>query len=294
MDVPTYIGEYAGEVARITADGIVLKSSALDLANGDGFAFLSGNEIVGFRADVAEGLTIRCRVPEELRVGIKLYRNISAKFQKRLEASAPVREMTVFTTVRLSGNTIGVTARAEDGREAAVSLTADNGPARDRERMLSVIAGQIAKRSGHYSFLEPEIHAEGEVPFMTSAFLNGIRREMAQELDKMPVQANPLMIGSVSEESAPRELSYKANVANSVDRAIYAKRGAEKMEDAYEISHRDGAELMRSKYCVRHELGLCPKQGKNKPEPLYLLNAGKRLRLDFHCAECEMTVTAER
>ena len=48
---------------------------------------------------------------------------------------------------------------------------------------------------------------------------------------------------------------------------------------------------MRSKYCVRYELGMCPKQGKNKPEPLYLLNAGKRLRLDFHCAECEMTVT---
>lgn len=294
MDVPTHLGEYAGEVSSITRDGIVLRSSALDLSNGDGFAFLSGNEIVGFRADVADGLTLRCRVPEELRVGTKLYRNISAKFQKRLEASAPVREMTVFTTVRLSGNTIGVTARAEDGREAAVSLTADNGPARDRERMLSVIAGQIAKRSGHYSFLEPEIHAEGEVPFMTSAFLNGIRREIAQELDGMQVHAVPLKLGAVSEESAPRELSYKANVANSVDRAIYAKRGAERMEDAYEISHRDGAELMRSKYCVRHELGLCPKQGKNKPEPLYLLNAGKRLRLDFHCAECEMTVTAER
>ena len=131
------------------------------------------------------------------------------------------------------------------------------------------------------------------MPFMTSAFLNGIRREMAQELDGMQVHAVPLKLGAVSEESAPRELSYKANVANSVDRAIYAKRGAEKMEDAYEISHRDGAELMRSKYCVRHELGLCPKQGKNKPEPLYLLNAGKRLRLDFHCAECEMTVIAE-
>ena len=293
MDVPTHLGEYAGEVSSITRDGIVLRSSALDLSNGDGFAFLSGNEIVGFRADVAEGLTLRCRVPEELRVGTKLYRNISAKFQKRLEASAPVRELAVFTTVRLSGNTISVTARAEDGREATASLTTDNGPARDRERMLSVITGQIAKRSGHYTFLEPDIFVDGEVPFMTSAFLNGIRRDIAAALDGMPVKANPLMMGIVTQASAPKELSYKANVANSIDRAIYAQRGAEKMEDAYEISHRPGAELMRSKYCVRYELGLCPKQGKNKPEPLYLLNAGKRLRLDFHCAECEMTVIAE-
>ncbi len=293
MDVPTHLGEYVGEVARITRDGIVLSSSALDLSNGDGFAFLSGNEIVGFRADVAEGLTIRCCVPEELRVGIKLYRNISAKFQKRLEAAAPVRELAVFSTVSLSGNTIDVKARAEDGREVAVSLTTDNGPARDRERMLSVIAGQIAKRSGHYTFLEPEIIVDGEVPFMTSAFLNGIRRDIAAALDGMSVKANPLMMGTVIQASAPKELSYKANVANSKDRAIYSQRGAENMEDAYEISHRPGAELMRSKYCVRYELGMCPKQGKYKPEPLYLLNAGKRLRLDFHCAECEMTVTAE-
>ena len=48
---------------------------------------------------------------------------------------------------------------------------------------------------------------------------------------------------------------------------------------------------MRSKYCVRHELGLCPKQGKSKKaEPLFLINGKERLRLDFHCAVCEMTV----
>ena len=48
---------------------------------------------------------------------------------------------------------------------------------------------------------------------------------------------------------------------------------------------------MRSKYCVRHELGLCPKQGKaKKAEPLFLINGKERLRLDFHCAVCEMTV----
>jgi len=65
------------------------------------------------------------------------------------------------------------------------------------------------------------------------------------------------------------------------------------MEQAYELTHRPGAELMRSKYCIRHELGLCPKQGKApKAEPLFLINGKERLRLDFHCAECEMTVMA--
>ena len=48
---------------------------------------------------------------------------------------------------------------------------------------------------------------------------------------------------------------------------------------------------MRTKYCLRHELGLCPKQKPGtRPEPLFLLNNGRRLRLDFDCAACEMTV----
>jgi len=291
MDVPTYIGEYAGEVARITTDGIVLKSSALDLANGDGFAFLSGNEIVGFRADVAEGLNLRCRVPEELRSGTKLYRNISAKFQKRLEASAPVREIGVSLSVTVSPESLTVTAVSEDGRKVTREFPAGTDSARDRSRMLEIIHGQLSKRSGHYSFEVTGLQASDTVPFMAASFLNGIRRDIAGELDGMPVNAIALKAGVISSASSPETLSYKANVANSRDRALYSSRGAAQIEDAYEITHRAGAELMRSKYCVRHELGLCPKQGKYRPEPLYLLNAGKRLRLDFHCAECEMTVS---
>ena len=65
------------------------------------------------------------------------------------------------------------------------------------------------------------------------------------------------------------------------------------MEPAYELTHRPGAELMRSRYCVRHQLGLCPKQKTGTaPEPLFLINNDRRLRLDFHCLSCEMTVTA--
>ena len=296
MDVPTHLGEYVGEVARITRDGIALSSSALELSNGDGFAFLSGNEMIGFRADVAEGLTIRCRVPEGLRVGTKLYRNISAKFQRLMDAAKPERLLNVSVSVTLSGRRLAVSAECEDHRKAYSSINLSGlDTAKDAQRMLSIIRGQLSKRSGHYSFSVFSIDSEEEeIPFLTTSFLNGIRRDLARELDSQPANMILLIDGKKSKVASPQELSYKANIANSIDRAIYARRGTEKMEDAYEISHRPGAELMRSKYCVRHELGLCPRQGKNKPEPLYLLNAGRRLRLDFHCAECEMTVTAER
>ena len=49
---------------------------------------------------------------------------------------------------------------------------------------------------------------------------------------------------------------------------------------------------MRTKYCIRYELGLCPvHQNAKQSAPLFLLNNGKRLALDFDCRNCEMTVT---
>ena len=87
------------------------------------------------------------------------------------------------------------------------------------------------------------------------------------------------------------QVTYKSNVANEETKQIYRDRGAEEIERAYEITHRKGAELMRTKYCIRYELGLCPvHQGANPPARLFLLNNGKRYTLGFDCSRCEMTV----
>ena len=51
--------------------------------------------------------------------------------------------------------------------------------------------------------------------------------------------------------------------------------------------------LLRTKYCIRYELGMCPKyQGARPPQELFLLNNGRRLALHFDCAACEMSVTS--
>ena len=101
----------------------------------------------------------------------------------------------------------------------------------------------------------------------------------------------PLRRGDLRPSLAPEALTYKDNIANSVAREIYRERGTSAFEDAFELTHRDGVEFMRTKYCLRHELGLCPRQRPGtRTDPLYLLNNGRRLRLDFDCAACEMIV----
>ena len=252
-------GEYIGRVKRLTADGFVLEpaSPSVKLTNGDGFTFEAG----GFRADVCEGYTVRCKKVDGLREGTKLYRNISAAFEKQLDAAKPVREMDVQLELSFENGLITATALSEDGRRTSVQLAATSDIARDAEKMRQTLYSQLEKRSGCYAFHVVSVRISDALPFMPAAFLNGIRRSLADQLDAMPVEALPLY------------------------------RGVASPDTHFELTYSSGGELMRTKYCIRHELGLCPKQGKvRKAEPLFLRNGKERLQLSFDCAVCEMTV----
>jgi putative protease len=264
MDAPKSMGEYVGTVARLTPDGLVLQpaSEGLTLSNGDGFAFVNRDgSIIGFRADVCDGFRIRCRRPEELKEGTRLYRNISAAFERQVEAGKPVREIDVKLDLTIKDGALAATALSEDGRQAGLSLPAPADVARDPERMLQTIREQLGKRSGHYAFQVPTVQVGGAVPFLPTSALNGLRRDLAAQLDQQSVNALPLY------------------------------RGVRTPDSSFRLEYDSHGELMRSKYCIRHELGLCPKQGKvHKAEPLFLRNGKERLQLSFDCAVCEMTV----
>lgn len=266
MDAPKSMGEYVGTVSRLTPDGLVLQPASEDLrlTNGDGFAFVhKDGSIIGFRADVCDGFRIRCRRPEELREGTRLYRNISAAFERQVEAGKPVREIDVKLELKIKDGEITAMAVSEDGRQARLSLPAPADTARDPERMQQTLCEQLGKRSGLYAFQVPDIDLDGPVPFFPTSVLNGLRRHLAALLDRQPVKALPLY------------------------------RGVRTPDSSFRLEYDSHGELMRSKYCIRHELGLCPKQGKvRKAEPLFLRNGKERLQLNFDCAVCEMTVKA--
>ena len=295
MNAPKSMGELIGTVTKVVPGGLTVRPESPDLSlhNGDGFAFVgSDGKIVGFRGDVCEGFTIRCKSVEGLKPGLRLYRNIDAAFERNLEADRPVREIAVSVQVKIVRRIISVNATSEDGRTVAVTLDAAADSARDADRMLETVRAQLAKRTGIYAFSVTSVDVDGPVPFLPASFLNGIRRDLATALDAQPVTLLPLRKGVVRPDRAPEALTYKDNVANSIDKEIYRERGASQIEDAYELTHRDGIEFMRTKYCLRHELGLCPKQRPGtRPDSLYLLNNSRRLRLDFDCKACEMTVS---
>lgn len=232
-------------------------------------------------------------------------------------------------------------------REAGDS-TAENAK-RMREMFVAQISKATGIYSFTLSSLNVET-PDGSLPFLPASALNAIRRDLAATLDKMPCRAIPLPTGKTADNpgisnalstpnnaESPSEcqdrrqdqkpilskipdiqepasdgihVSYKANIANHVARETYQVLGATQTDEAFEISHLPGTELMRTKYCIRHELGLCPvhretgrHQGKanfatgssklattTPSGHLYIINNGKRYHLSFDCANCEMVV----
>lgn len=232
-------------------------------------------------------------------------------------------------------------------REAGDS-TAENAK-RMREMFVAQISKDTGIYSFTLSSLNVET-PDGSLPFLPASALNAIRRDLAATLDKMPCRAIPLPTGKTADNpgisnalstpnnaESPSEcqdrrqdqkpilskipdiqepasdgihVSYKANIANHVARETYQVLGATQTDEAFEISHLPGTELMRTKYCIRHELGLCPvhrKTGRHQGKAnfatgssklatttpsghLYLINNGKRYHLSFDCANCEMVV----
>ena len=312
-------------------------ATTLRNGDGFTFVPKGGGEIRGFRGDVCDGNRIICKEVPGLYVGARLRRNLSVAFEKEIEANLPVRRIPVIASLSFK-STMAVTpsgpgrvhsrcaaaeyglspealpamivlvkAESEDGRRVEFKMDAGGQEANNVERMEAMFKSQIEKVSGIYSFTLTGLDSsgsDGKLPFMPASAINGIRREIAQRLDQSSCKNRPFaslrVIGDAMGKGVvmPETIDYKSNISNDIAREALRRLGAKDIEDAFELTHRNGAELMRTKYCVRHELGLCPKDSSasglrmtnGTPGPLYLVNNGKRYRLGFDCARCEMTV----
>ena len=302
MDAAKSMGEEIGTVSSLNRDKTAIEirpsGKSLSLNNGDGFSFVSRNgNVTGFRGDVCSGNTIRCKSVPDLFVGARIYRNINASFEKELERQTCNREMLVEVCLEFSCTDawkVSATAVSEDGRKVSGIYDAGDEPAQNQERMASMIESQIGKSVGHYRFRLRSLSSQKGLPFMTSASINAIRRSLADQLDLLPCKSKNILHRTLPEicpKYPMKDATYKNNISNHLSESVYLKAGASSVSEAYELSHPDGVELMRTRYCIRYELGICPvHQGAKNTGTLFLLNNGQRFRLGFDCKSCEMTV----
>lgn len=242
------------------------------LNNGDGICFaLKNGEVVGGRVNSTHENEANIQIADYKGnnlslTGLTIYRNLDFAFEKVLENKVK-RLIPIELKVSFEN---GITIEA-NGKK--YSFEYESFPSEDKDRCTQIVVNQLSKESGNYIFKVIEI-AKG-APFYRASTLNKIRRELGELL--------------ATENIEPQnKKTHAALVQNNIATGWKPFEGY------------DG-ELMRTKYCIRYELGMCLKENKFKNgeksgdfnQRLYLRNNGKLLKLKFDCKNCEMVVAAE-
>lgn len=310
MEIPKGMGAYVGDLSEWGKDYILVKHNsqmpAPSFSAGDGLSFVALNgDVEGFRVEAVREGKLICRPPKGLYKGVRLYRNLDFAFEKQLASAQSQRLLSASLSLncRLQSEAenrwlLCASAQSEDGRKACWQQVVEAPVAQNQERMQALVEAQLSKKTDlfqcHY------LANSCEWPLLSASVLNGIRRELCEAMASTPCHRRPLYKAPFVGKVALRDLSYKSNIANSkaVEMSCVAEPccptgpHATDWIQAFELKHPAHAEWMRSRYCLRHELGLCPRQGvRGKASPLYLENNGRRIRLEFDCARCEMVVT---
>ena len=296
------VGEFIGEIESVktNAKGFITFSYKGDkkINNGDGLCFISKRgDILGQRASSCSGSFVELFTHRlEIQKGDKIYRNYDALFEKELEK--PVRRViNIPLDLTLSPKGISVSC---DFLKEPLFFDIEGDTPQNREKAEEIIKSQIGKSALHFKFKVRKI--EGEIRFYKTAALNAIRNSLADALEREIValhnrERTVTVKGAPSEKEmafaseewrkkAPSD--YRLNCSNRLSCSLYKELGVDSPAPAFELEPPKGAELMRTKYCIRHQLGLCPNDGGK----LYLLNGKNRLALEFDCAKCEMVIKA--
>jgi len=188
-----------------------------------------------------------------------------------------------------------LSAQDEDGVSAQAILMAPHTPAEKPEQALQTIQKQLTKFGGtEFSCAGLEIQTARGFFIPTSA-LNNLRRDLIESLRRERERLRPRPQGGCIKNSASfycDSLGFEANVLNSCARAFYQRHGVRDIAPAAETGPvPPGTIVMRSRYCLRRELGLCGDNLRKAgfQEPLFLIDPeGNTCRLVFDCRRCEM------
>ena len=299
IDTPKMIGELVGRVVAVGRRTFTL-DTAVPLHPGDGICFFDQNHRLG--GTLVNKVRARVVTPNQI-VGIKpgtlIYRNHDHAFLKELEKSHV--ERTVGVRLELGETATGLTLSAanEDGNIATVEMANEKARARKPDLALSNAHEQLRKMGGTaFRFQGLDVQWRN-VYFAPFSVLNELRRRVLEELLDVRLQNRPiarqLLVKNDVAYPAQR-LSYRGNVLNQQAAAFYRRHGVVEIEPAIESGlDVQGRVVMRTRYCIKHQVGLCPRLDDPPAiqEPLYLVDEDEHhYELRFDCVACEMEVLA--
>lgn len=293
---PKSLGKRIGVVDRIYRNYLCVNSSET-IHNGDGLCFFNPqNQLKGFLVNKVEGNKIfPSQMPTDLHFETTIYRNEDFDFEQTLKRKSAERKIDCHIDVNITQESITLTITDIDGISTSVEIPNQFDKAKNPnapallENQLRKTGDTIFKVNG------VSIECSTKIPFIPTSIINSARRELTFQLHtkRIELHSRHYRDNSTATATVPNPvLSYKANVANKASRDFLLKHGAQSIEPAYEIERPKGeVELMVTRYCIKHELGLCPsKQGAKPTGRLFLKNDHRLFPLVFDCKNCVMKV----
>lgn len=294
---PKAIGTNVGVVEKVSRDSFTIGNvpEEVTFANGDGFCFFNPkNELEGIRANRVEG----CRIftdkalPNTFRRGVQLYRNLDHAFQQQLQQpDSGERKLWVDICV----DDLNVTFTDEVGRTAKIDLEVERQIA--QRPQAENIRKQLSKL-GNTPFEARSISVPDDYSlFVPSSMLSEARRCLVQMLLKEPLKGEEAFLPSerVEVPVAKYRQPHLYNAVNAKSKEFYLSRDITTLTLAEACSN-TGTErslLMQCRYCLRHALGACLREGgaqKMRPPITITMTDGRMFELVFDCAKCEMNV----
>jgi 23S rRNA 5-hydroxycytidine C2501 synthase len=292
-----FVGKVKNSPAGINNNCFTLDRES-DLKNGDGICwFNKKNELVGTNINIVkEGIIYPNKfIPQN--AGIDIYRNSDLSFEKKV-ANGVERKVTVDFTIKETEKGFSITANDEDGNTAEMEFEFEKKSAQKPE-LVEINWKQQLSKLGDTVFFPGEFSYDlGKSYFIPLSILNEWRKSIITKLSETRTKNYPRISVEHKKTSHPyseRELDYTFNVSNSLSKSFYERHGAKVLEDAFEIQENiKDRKLMTTKHCLKYFLGTCHKESSGVhykyKEPLYLINSGKKYRINFDCINCQMEV----
>jgi putative protease len=297
LDSQKSLGKLMGKVDSL-GDNYFSLDRPSDLMNADGICwFDQDGNLTGTNINLVKEGKIYPNKWFPIKPGTDIYRNLDPAFEKKVAHGAK-RSVAVDFMVKETKKGLSVEAKDEDKNTVAIDFATEKKPAQKAELVEPSWRQQFSKLGGTIFYTRNISFNTKEPYFIPLSILNDWRREVMVKLSEERLKNYPRIEVKHQKTDHPhpqKELDYSFNVANSLARQFYERHGARVLEDSFE-QQKDvkGKKLMTTKHCLKYFLEACPKDaGKNKTafkEPLFLVYAGKKYRLNFDCAQCQMEV----
>jgi putative protease len=298
---PKSTGEFLGTVTHAATASLKITTPQA-IHPGDGLCFLDdNNQLTGMQVNRIENGNIFPRKLPPVKPGTQIFRNHDHEFIRQLEASQTHRKIGVKLRLAESADGLILTGTDTDGCAAEAVLKIEKPPAERPRQALETIRTQLIKL-GNTDFADDGLEvALTQVCFVPRSQLNELRRQLVENLAVARERQRLRTAVKIQPNNFPypeTELTFTGNILNQSAAVFYRRHGVTRFEAAAE----SGLDLhqrvvMTTRYCLKQELGWCPRQNSHPAlaEPLFLEdNNGHQFRLEFSCDVCEMRIYFEK